>query len=331
MTVAGEALGRETGLNLQKWRWTAAWASLVVLALVLAFDRSLISWASDYPKEWIVPIADWVSALMNFLKRNFTWLTRGISDVIGVPVNFVLQLLAKGFKIGRGLEAVTLPSLSWVGVVAASAIVGHRLGGMRLALLAGLCMLYIALFGQWQSSMLTLALILVCVPMCIAVGLVFGIWGYRNPWIDRLLITPVLDLMQTMPTFAYLIPMLLLFGNSPVSAMLATAIFATPPMVRATILGLSRVPPRSTSSDGWPAARLPAALADPDPLGAADADGRRQPGHHARPQHGDHRLDDRGGRPRLRRAAGAESAEGRTGDGSRPRRSSVARRTCSTG
>jgi glycine betaine/proline transport system permease protein len=60
---------------------------------------------------------------------------------------------------------------------------------------------------------------------------------------DRLIITPALDLMQTIPTFAYLIPMLLLFGISPVSALLATGLFATPPMVRATMLGLRKVKP----------------------------------------------------------------------------------------
>ena len=65
----------------------------------------------------------------------------------------------------------------------------------------------------------------------------------RSPRADRLVITPALDLMQTIPTFAYLIPMLLLFGNSPVSALLATGLFATPPMVRATMLGLRKVPP----------------------------------------------------------------------------------------
>jgi glycine betaine/proline transport system permease protein len=80
------------------------------------------------------------------------------------------------------------------------------------------------------------------VPICIVVGLGLGILSFRHPSIDRLIMSPMLDLMQTMPTFAYLIPMLLLFGNSPVSAMIATAIFAMPPMVRATVLALQRVP-----------------------------------------------------------------------------------------
>jgi glycine betaine/proline transport system permease protein len=90
--------------------------------------------------------------------------------------------------------------------------------------------------------MLTLALIVIAVPICVLTGLFVGILAWRHAWVDRLVVTPVLDLMQTMPTFAYLIPMLLLFGNSPVSAMLATGVFAAPPMVRATMLALSRVP-----------------------------------------------------------------------------------------
>jgi glycine betaine/proline transport system permease protein len=90
--------------------------------------------------------------------------------------------------------------------------------------------------------MLTLALIVICVPFCIVTGLLLGIWGHFSPHINRWLILPALDLMQTMPVFAYLIPMLLLFGASPVSALLATGLFATPPMVRATVLGLNKVP-----------------------------------------------------------------------------------------
>ena len=179
---------------------------------------------------------------MAWLKTNITWLTRLIAAILDVPLKFAFAILAKGYKIGNGPDAIILPTLSWVGVVAAAAIAGHAAGGRKLALLAGGCFLYIALFGQWQSAMLTLALIVIAVPLCVVVGLAFGILAWRVPWLDRSVITPALDLMQTIPTFAYLIPMLILFGNSPVSAMLATGIFATPPMVRATTLALSRVP-----------------------------------------------------------------------------------------
>ena len=189
-----------------------------------------------------MPFDAWFSAAMAWLKTNITWLTRWIAAVLDVPLKFAFAILAKGYKIGSGPEAIILPTLSWVGVVAVAAIAGHAAGGRKLALLVGGCFLYIALFGQWQSAMLTLALIVIAVPLCVVVGLAFGILAFRVPWLDRSVITPALDLMQTIPTFAYLIPMLILFGNSPVSAMLATGIFATPPMVRATTLALSRVP-----------------------------------------------------------------------------------------
>jgi glycine betaine/proline transport system permease protein len=220
----------------------AAWAIAILFVFLLSLRPHFIAWASDYPAHAIIPIADWIGAGMGWIKRNFTWLTRGMADVLNVPLKTAIALFAKPFKIGTGGDAWFLPRLSWLGVVIAGFIVGHALGGWRLAALAGGCLLYIALFGQWDSAMLTLALIVIAVPFCVVAGLLVGILGWRKPWVNKGVITPILDLMQTMPTFAYLIPMLLLFGNSPVSAMLATGIFATPPMVRATILALSRVP-----------------------------------------------------------------------------------------
>ncbi|MCA0058287.1 MULTISPECIES: ABC transporter permease subunit [unclassified Mesorhizobium] len=218
------------------------WAAALAVVLVVFLLQDSLPWAVNYPAEGIVPVADWVSALMRWIKINLSWLTRSITAVLGVPLDFALDLLAKNFKIGHGADAYVLPRLSWIGICAAAFVAGHAAGGRKLGMLVGGCFLYIALFGQWTSAMLTLALISIAVPFCIATGLFVGIWAWRKPWAERLVVSPALDLMQTIPTFAYLIPMLLLFGNSPVSAMIATAIFATPPMVRATMLGLSRVP-----------------------------------------------------------------------------------------
>jgi glycine betaine/proline transport system permease protein len=134
------------------------------------------------------------------------------------------------------------PRLSWLGITLVMAWLGYLYGGIRLAALCGLGFLALAFFDVWDSSMLTLALIIMCVPFCVVTGLLLGIWAHFSPGFNRWLILPALDLMQTMPTFAYLIPMLLLFGASPVSALIATALFATPPMVRATALGLDKVP-----------------------------------------------------------------------------------------
>ncbi|MBZ9704556.1 MULTISPECIES: ABC transporter permease [unclassified Mesorhizobium] len=218
------------------------WAAALGVVLVVFLLQDSLPWAVNYPAEAIVPVADWISALMRWIKINLSWLTRSITAVLGVPLDFALDLLAKNFKIGHGADAYVLPRLSWIGICAAAFLAGHAAGGRKLGMLVGGCFLYIALFGQWTSAMLTLALISIAVPFCIATGLFVGIWAWRKPWAERLVVSPALDLMQTIPTFAYLIPMLLLFGNSPVSAMIATAIFATPPMVRATMLGLSRVP-----------------------------------------------------------------------------------------
>jgi len=226
--------------RISPWPWI--WAVALLLTAGLYVYRDVLPWAVEYPRDWIVPFSSWTGAVMLWIKNNLTWFTRALSAIGEAPLDFALDLLAKGFKFGHGETAIVLPRLSWLGVVIAMALAGYALGGRLLAAVSGGCFFYIALFGQWDSAMLTLGLIAICVPLCVVTGLLVGIWGYRDPRIDKFFITPLLDVMQTMPTFAYLVPMLLLFGNNPVSAMMATGIFAVPPMVRATILALRRVP-----------------------------------------------------------------------------------------
>jgi len=225
--------------SLPGWRSAAILLGAVAVAFAIAW---IVPGGTDYPSSAVIPFAEWIGAVMQWLKVTFTWLTRGLADIVNIPLQLAMGFLAKGYRINWGESFVTLPRFSWVGVCAVAGLIGYRFGGPKLALLSGLSFLAIALFRQWDSAMLTLALILVCVPICVVAGLLVGIWGYLSPTVNRIVITPMLDLMQTIPTFAYLIPMLLLFGNSPVSALLATGLFATPPMVRATVLGLSKVP-----------------------------------------------------------------------------------------
>jgi glycine betaine/proline transport system permease protein len=222
--------------------WPLLWAVAITVALIMYVLSARWPWAVVYPEGAVIPFAAWIGQLMSFLQEKLTWFTRGLAWLLDKPLDAAFYVLARNFKIGSGADTIILPRLSWLGITAAVAIAGYAFGGARLATLGGVCMLYLAFFGQWDSAMLTLALILIAVPICVVSGVLVGIAAWRFPRLDALLITPTLDLMQTMPTFAYLIPMLLLFGNSPVSAMLATGIFATPPMVRATTLALSRVP-----------------------------------------------------------------------------------------
>ena len=202
------------------------------MALGLYLLRDRFPWIAAYPAAWIIPVAGWINAAMGPATDLLFGFTRSITAALAVPLDLAMNLLSQGFQFGDGASAVNIPRLSWLGVTAAVGIAGHALGGRKLALGTGLCFLYLAWFGQWDSAMTTLALIVVAVPLGVLLGLFLGILGYRHPLFNRAILIPLLDIAQATPQFAYLVPMLIFFGNNPVSAMLATLIFAVPPMVR---------------------------------------------------------------------------------------------------
>ena len=123
---------RQRGEARRLQRWLLVWAAgrLPPCWCVFLLQDS-VPWAVNYPAEAIVPVADWVSALMGWIKSNLSWLTRSITAVLGVPLDFALDLLAKNFKIGHGADAYVLPRLSWVGVCAAAFLAGHAVGGRQ--------------------------------------------------------------------------------------------------------------------------------------------------------------------------------------------------------
>lgn len=221
----------------------------VGFTLFWQFGKTLAPWAFDYPKQYTIPVARWISQFTKWLVNDatfglftFTDLTRFIAAVIDVPYKAALSLFATGFMSGPGSGAVQiLPPISWIAVIAIVALMGLYAGGRRLALVVALCFLFLAVFGQWTSAMVTLASILVAVPLGVAGGLLLGIGAYRWRWLERLL-TPILDLMQTVPVFAYLVPILFLFGFGATAAVVATLIYAMPPMTRVTMLALRQVP-----------------------------------------------------------------------------------------
>ncbi len=229
--------------------WLVAWALLLAATLAIWLGKGQWAWAVKYPRGWIVPLKVWIGDFMKWLINDFDLglftfkeFTRGIAWVLEWPQWLTKGLLARGFKIPTGEDTFWLtPTLSWLGVVVVLSLLAWRIKDRALALLIGFCFLYLAVFGQWQSAMMTLSSISVAVPLGVAVGLALGIRGYRSPAFARA-ITPVLDLMQTVPVFAYLVPILFLFGFGPVAAMIATMIYALPPMVRITMLALNAVP-----------------------------------------------------------------------------------------
>ncbi|MBC7284165.1 ABC transporter permease subunit [Hoeflea sp.] len=226
--------------------WMIAIAAFVMFWL---YAGPLAPAAFEFPKAYVVPLAKWISAAMKWLIDDasfglfsFTDLTRFVSAVLDVPYTLASSLLSTGFLEGSGSSAIQIvPPLPWLAVIGLVMLLGHWLGGMRLALLAGGCFLFLAVFGQWTSAMITLASILVAAPLGVIFGLLFGVAAWRWRWLERI-VTPLLDLMQTIPVFAYLVPVLFLFGFGPTAAVIATLIFATPPMTRIAILALRAVP-----------------------------------------------------------------------------------------
>ncbi len=232
----------------------AGWVPVFALAVALwLWGGQAAPWAYDYPKAAVIPAARWITAFTKWLLNEasfglftFAEFTRFVAAVLDVPYRFVLSLISTGFLRGEGSLAVQiLPPLSWMAVIGCGAMLGRHAGGWRLAALVVGCLIFVLVFGQWGSAMVTLASILVAVPLGVAGGLVFGILAFRHPWFERA-IRPVLDLMQTIPVFAYLVPILILFGFGPTAAVVATLIYAMPPMTRITELALRRVPSELT-------------------------------------------------------------------------------------
>lgn len=236
-------------------RTSIVWFALLLITWLLStYSRDMskaleAKWITRFPAGWRLSLKNDISAAMKWLVEEadfglftFREATRGLAWLIEQPYNLVLSVLSSGFMEGQGSGAVQiLPPLSWIAVTAIVIAAGHFAKDWKLALLMGSAFLYLAVFGQWDSAMVTLASIIIAVPFGVAGGLLLGIAAYRWNWFDQAL-KPILDLMQTIPVFAYLVPILFLFGFGPVSALVATIIYAMPPMVRITTLALRAVP-----------------------------------------------------------------------------------------
>ena len=140
----------------------------------------------------------------------------------------------------RSLQAL-LHATPWPFIVIAVTWMAWRLQGTVLAALCGSAVLYMALSGYWLKSMNTLSMVGVAVPLALTAGFGLGVLGAKSRRANAVL-QPMLDLMQTIPTFAYLAPLVVLFGFGPVPGVLASMIYAAPPMTRNVILGLKAVP-----------------------------------------------------------------------------------------
>jgi glycine betaine/proline transport system permease protein len=181
---------------------------------------------NNFPQFFRIPLAEWIDALMDWLLSQFS----GLFDSVGHILLMMLLYLERFFLWLPWWLVVLLVGLSswwvmrkwWMGII-----------------MAGLLLL-VGSFGYWDLSMMTLALTTAAVFVSLAVGIPVGIIMAKSDPAEQI-IRPILDAMQTMPSFVYLIPALMFFGLGKVPALFATLIYAVPPVIRLTNVGIRQV------------------------------------------------------------------------------------------
>jgi len=183
---------------------------------------------SQFPKGIEIPLAQWIDHVMDWVIIHWG----GAFDVIGDSVLSGLLLVEKLFTVAP-----------WYIVLGVMGLLAWRaLGRLWYGVLVAACLFIIGTFGYWKLAMMTLALVTSSVIISLAVGIPMGIFMARSNLVESVL-RPLLDAMQTMPSFVYLIPALMLFGLGKVPAIFATIIYAVPPVIRLTNVGIRQVSP----------------------------------------------------------------------------------------
>jgi glycine betaine/proline transport system permease protein len=173
-----------------------------------------------------IPLEQWIESFVRYLTSNF----RGVFDVIREAIKLFVGVF----------EAILSapPELVMVGILA---VIAFFLSGWRVAVFSVLGFLFLIGLGVWDKAMLTLALVLSSTVIALLLGIPLGIISAKSRPVETAA-KPTLDVMQTMPAFVYLVPMVVFLGLGAGPALVATVIFAAPPAVRLTMLGIQQVP-----------------------------------------------------------------------------------------
>jgi glycine betaine/proline transport system permease protein len=182
-------------------------------------------------EEWItankIPLGKWIEGMFDLLKEHAAFAFNAFSDGLGFLIDGLIDLMQ------------ATPALALVALLAALAYWLHRSVGLVALIVFSL--LLILNLGYWEETIETLALVIFATGLCMLIGVPVGIAAAHRPWLYTA-IRPVLDLMQTIPTFVYLIPALILFGLGVVPGLISTIIFAMPAPIRLTYLGVASAP-----------------------------------------------------------------------------------------
>lgn len=212
---------------------------LLAVAIILMVIRPILPEALIRLPDWAILSWDvWLSNFFNFVKDDlgliyFTrTLTAGLENLLDITGNLL-------FGKRRWPHLGPIP---WTSIAAVAAVIGYWLGGWRMALLAGGTFVWTALIGQWKIAMQTMSVLAVAAPMAFFVGLFLGILAWKYEWFDKA-IRPILSVLQTLPFFTYLLPAVIFFKVGPTAGAVATIVYAIPPMILMTTVGLKKVSP----------------------------------------------------------------------------------------
>lgn len=212
-------------LYVDKNRAASSLFVVVAVGFLCLALQPVAPWLFKWPASLQVPAAELIGIGLGVILETFKPVARFFSALMAYPMD------------GANFLFVSTPWPITIGVVTA---IGWYIGGWRMAALGLFGLLFVLASGYWVEGMNTLALVAVSVPLALLAGLVIGLLAYEYPRFKGP-VQALLDIMQTVPTFAYLTPLLLLFGFGPVVGLIASAIYAAPPMARNVLLGLERV------------------------------------------------------------------------------------------
>lgn len=210
---------------------------LLTLAVLSAMARPFLPEFLLRVPEWaILPYDHWLQGFFDFIKDDLglMTLTRAISALLEWFLDMTANLL-----YGKNRWPYLGP-LPWTAVAAVAAVIGYSVGRWKLALLAGGTCVWAALIGQWELAMETMSVITVAAPVAFLLGLALGILAWKSARFEAMLL-PTLSVLQTLPFFTYLLPAVIFFKVGPTAGCVATVVYAIPPMVLMTTLGLKKV------------------------------------------------------------------------------------------
>jgi len=202
-------------------------SSLLIVLLVYIFDFYILE-IGEFPKDFRFSVRGPVDSGVDWLATSpgFVAFTKGLRAFIYLyllsPLDYYFLHLPWWFTMA------VFMMVSWITV------------GSRFSIICGVLLIFIGACDIWGESMITLSSVIVSVIVCFVIGVPLGVFAAYNKRFEKFQ-APILDAMQTLPSFCYLIPVLMLFGGNKVSAIIATVIYSIVPMIRLTILGLTQV------------------------------------------------------------------------------------------